>query len=250
MESQLDKIIRINIDNEIITVFSLRARQKISNTNCIRLINGLIDQLAPTQLPSVIKRYPQPIIILDDIINCFNYHGEDMNSDEKRCICGTNIEHNHIIKNRITNKVSIIGSTCCYQWRANSHVFGYKPKARHLILKQSFEALKSGYYALPKINFGKYEGMSINRLVGKDPRYCNWLISNNIFRTVEFTKYLKETLDNFQYNQYLLSLPKCAYLRRIHKVKLNQLQNIIEYIRNPDLQKTLQFKFICKTNNI
>jgi len=50
MTTQLDKIIRINIKNEQVTVFTTRSRNNFSNTSCIRLINALISKMTDVQI--------------------------------------------------------------------------------------------------------------------------------------------------------------------------------------------------------
>jgi hypothetical protein len=170
-------IIKINMsDNKIVTVLVVRPRVKTTTRMAyVQLIKSLFEIMTDAQIESIIKYYPKPVILMDDILNCFHYKGIIKEQCKNTCICGVKILHNHIISNDETDEEFIIGSTCCEQWNRRS-IHSYTIPAKLKTLKMCFNALKLNWNSYPKFRFGKYADLSISKAIHHDINYCKWIM--------------------------------------------------------------------------
>ena len=169
-------LVKININNEEVIILMVRQRSQGKSTSSYkRLVQALLSNMTDVQINTVIKRYPKPIILFDDIVHLFKYHGLNLNSDETRCICGVKIKYNHLITNIDTNQCHIIGSTCCDTWSRNSYI-SYTDTQKTKVLYTMFQILKAYTNRAIRMNFGKYKGRTVNWILKYKDRYCRWLV--------------------------------------------------------------------------
>jgi hypothetical protein len=140
----------------------------------MKLINSLVKRMTLGQIESIIETYNGThVVLLDNILNSFQYIGEIDNVDgHRRCICSVKIDRLFSIINRETRISYNIGSTCCQHWQRRNHT---KSKADRS-LRNVFQALKWNYLSAPKISFGKYKGERISKLVKTQESYVLWMM--------------------------------------------------------------------------
>ena len=197
----MEKSIQLSIKfkDESIRVWLLRDLDTLDNTKNTHLISTLMPE---EQLNSIITRYPRPIILLDDILKCFKYHGYDQRAKKSQCICGKQIKNIHCIRNLVTRKKYRIGSSCCKQWSLRSHL-EYTPTKAYKLLRVCFDAIGQDYISIkrtrrkahPVFRRGKYMNETISSVIKKDIPYLFWCYKNHIGCDT-FHKELKRQLLN------------------------------------------------------